>query len=203
MVSERNGEQTRERLLQAAFEEMHQHGYQGLRIDAILAKTHLAKGALYHHFPNKLALGYAIVDEVLLKQVQQHWWEPMAHADDPLASMQALLRADCQRFEQDEVFQGCPVNNLAQEMAALDEGFQSRLLQVMQVWIGAFAQAFERARDRGLVAAGLDPQLTAIYVVSSFQGLMSTAKCMQSAAMLVQLVGQLCNYIESLRTKQQ
>ena len=34
-----------------------------MRLDDVVAATGLTKGALYHHFPNKQALGYAVVDE--------------------------------------------------------------------------------------------------------------------------------------------
>ncbi len=201
MVHERNAEQTRERLLQAAFEEVYTHGYQGLRIDAVLAKTQLAKGALYHHFPNKLALGYAIVEEVLQKHVVDAWGEPLRRASDPLSQLQVLLRADCQKYPQDEVFQGCPINNLAQEMAALDQGFQTRLFKVMETWLASVAAAIAQAQAQGLARADLDPQLTAAYVVSTLQGVICTAKCMQSAVMLRLLVEQLCDYIETLRPR--
>ena len=73
MATERNTETTRTRILEAAREEIFQNGYQGMRIDSILQKTNLAKGALYHYFPNKLALGYAVVDEVLMGHFQNVW----------------------------------------------------------------------------------------------------------------------------------
>ena len=46
MATERNTETTRTRILEAAREEIFQNGYQGMRIDSILQKTNLAKGAL-------------------------------------------------------------------------------------------------------------------------------------------------------------
>ena len=58
-------ESARSRILRAAFEEIYRHGYQGTRVDAILAETGLTKGAFYHHFSSKQDLGYAVVDEFL------------------------------------------------------------------------------------------------------------------------------------------
>ena len=199
MVHERNAESTRQRLLNTAFDEIYQHGYHGLRIDAIVAKTQVAKGALYHHFPNKLALGYAIVEEVIMQHVLTQWAQPLAASVDAVCSLQQLLRAYALGLEGDGVFQGCPLNNLAQEMSAIDEGFQTRLRKVMDVWIGSFAAAFTRAQQQGLLRADVEPQLTAIYVMSSLQGSVCTAKCMQSTAMLSQLVEMLCAYLDGLR----
>ena len=61
----RDAEATRARLLDVAFSEIYQHGYQGLRVDALLAMARLTKGAFYHHFPSKTALGIAVIDELL------------------------------------------------------------------------------------------------------------------------------------------
>lgn len=201
MVIERNAESTRQRLLLTAFEEMYQHGYQGLRIDSIVAKTQLAKGALYHHFPNKLALGYAIVEEVIMEQVLMRWARPLEAATDPITSLQALLREYSQQpADENGGFQGCPLNNLAQEMSAIDEGFQSRLRQVMDAWIGSFADALSRAKAMGQVRANIDPNLTAVYIMSCMQGAICTAKCMQSTELLSQLADMLCDYLDSLRS---
>ena len=59
----RDSERTRERLLQAAFREVYKVGFQSAGIDTILAATNVTKGALYYHFENKQALGYAIVED--------------------------------------------------------------------------------------------------------------------------------------------
>jgi len=53
----RDPERTRERLLQAAFREIHRSGFQSAGIDTILAATNVTKGALYYHFESKEALG--------------------------------------------------------------------------------------------------------------------------------------------------
>jgi len=54
---------TRQIILQAAFDEIHARGFQGASLSKILSSTQVTKGALYHYFPNKLALGYAVVEE--------------------------------------------------------------------------------------------------------------------------------------------
>ena len=64
-VRARDPERTRQHLLQAAFQEMYRSGYQSADLDAILGKAGVTKGALYHHFENKEALGYAVIEEVI------------------------------------------------------------------------------------------------------------------------------------------
>jgi AcrR family transcriptional regulator len=59
---------TRDKLLKAAFEEIYRRGFQAASLDTILAKAGVTKGALYHHFPDKGALGYAVVRGFLLQR---------------------------------------------------------------------------------------------------------------------------------------
>ena len=63
----RNPERTRERLLQAAFREMHRSGFRNADLDAILARAGVTEGGLYYHFDNKEALGYAVVDTIMVQ----------------------------------------------------------------------------------------------------------------------------------------
>src|SRR5258708_34072914 len=73
----RDPERTRERLLQAAFREIHRSGFQSAGIDTILAATNVTKGALYYHFASKEALGYAVVEEKIAKLTHDRWLRPM------------------------------------------------------------------------------------------------------------------------------
>ena len=63
-VSVRNADATRQKILDIAFEEILLKGYQGLRVDGVLKKAALTKGAFYHHFSSKKELGLAVIDEV-------------------------------------------------------------------------------------------------------------------------------------------
>src|ERR1700691_5957206 len=83
-TTSRNPERTRELLLQAAFQEIYRSGYRSADLDAILAAAGLTKGALYYHFDNKEALGYAVVDEIIASNLHQKWVQPLRDAKDPI-----------------------------------------------------------------------------------------------------------------------
>ncbi len=74
---------TREKLLTAAFEEMYRRGFQAASLDTILAQAGVTKGALYHHFPDKAALGYAVVDEVVRGLLLDRWLGLLDPSEDP------------------------------------------------------------------------------------------------------------------------
>jgi TetR/AcrR family transcriptional repressor of nem operon len=199
MATERNAEQTRTRILEAAQEEIYQNGYQGMRIEAILQKTNLAKGALYHHFPNKLALGYAVVDEILMESIQTSWNEYASTYPDPLTAIQQLFLGKAECYKNEECFKGCPLNNLNQEMAAIDQGFHERLQKVMELIHQSIVAALEQGQEQGYVRRDINPTRIAMFIMASYQGIMGTAKCMQAPQLLGELFATLNDYIDTLR----
>ena len=50
---------------------MYRSGFRSADLDAILAAAGVTKGALYYHFDNKEALGYAVVDELIASNLRQ------------------------------------------------------------------------------------------------------------------------------------
>ena len=59
----------RERLLDAAESVFAESGYRGALVEDIAARAGLTKGALYWHFPSKLELFFALIDERVDKRV--------------------------------------------------------------------------------------------------------------------------------------
>ena len=58
------GEATRARLIAAARELFGERGYEGTSIEAVLAASGVARGALYHHFKSKTELFDAVLEAV-------------------------------------------------------------------------------------------------------------------------------------------
>jgi TetR/AcrR family transcriptional regulator, transcriptional repressor for nem operon len=188
---------TRGALLQAAFEEIHRSGFRGSDVESILRKAGMTKGALYHHFASKEALGYAILDEVVASIMREKWQAPLSDAADPVAALIDIIRSTS--LEREHVVRGCPLNNLAQEMSPLDEGFRKRAAALFEEWHVAMATALRAARERGQVRADVDPDETATFVIAAYEGYISLAKCFQDADRLRAGEQTLIRYLESLR----
>jgi AcrR family transcriptional regulator len=197
-IQRRNPERTRERLLKSAFSEVYRSGFQGSDIDAIINAAGVTKGALYHHFDSKEALGYAIVDEVIAGITLEKWIRPLHNPDDPIAALIAIVESTS--LSADHVRGGCPLNNLAQEMSPLDEGFRRRLAKVFDDWLGAIAGALRSGQRRGLVRADLDPNETAGFLIATYEGYISLSKSSQDPHMLQSGKRNMVRFLESLRT---
>jgi AcrR family transcriptional regulator len=142
----RDPERTRTLLLQAAFEQFHQSGFESAGLDTILAAAGVTKGALYYHFDSKKALGYAIVEELIAANLREKWLRPFRSGTDPIETLIGIVRATSPQRE--VVRAGCPLNNLAHEMSLKDEGFRKHLAKVFEEWQEGTAAALRRGSWR-------------------------------------------------------
>jgi TetR/AcrR family transcriptional repressor of nem operon len=195
--SRRNPERTRERLLQAAFDEVHRSGFRGSDLDSILGVAGVTKGALYHHFKNKEALGYAVVDEVIAASMLNKWLRPLQNAEDPLVTLAALVTSE--PMTPADIALGCPLNNLSQEMSPLDEGFRKRLAKVFNDWHGGITAALRQGQKRGFVRGDIQPSDVAWFFIAAYEGYVSLAKTSRDTRVWHAGKRMLKRYLASLR----
>lgn len=193
-------EATRRKLLEAAFAEIYRQGFQAASLEAILARAGVTKGALYHHFPDKAALGCAVVDEVVRRRLLERWLGGLGpSAADPLAALQVTLRRRAASLTAEEVELGCPLNNLAQEMSPLDERFRRRIDAALDAWRNGFARALARGQEAGTVRPDVHPRRVAAFLVGAAEGAYGLAKGARSRAMLRANLETLATFLDGLR----
>ena len=193
----RNPERTRECLLQAAFGEVYRSGFQSASLDTILASTGVTKGALYHHFESKEALGYAVVEEIIAADLRAKWLRPLLKGKDPINTLIGILQSESLRPE--DVRGGCPLNNLAQEMSPIDEGFRKRLARVFQAWQQGIAAALREGQTQGTVRRDTEPAEAAGLLIAMLEGYVSLAKNAQDAKVLKAGIRNIVGWLRSLR----
>jgi len=172
----RDPQRTRQRLLQAAFREVYRYGFQSAGIDTILAATNVTKGALYHHFESKEALGHAIIEEVVAEITADRWMRPLRQSKDqnPVDSLIGIVRAIPARPS--DVKRGCPLVNLTQEMSLLNEHFRKRLEKIFTAWQEGIAVALRDGQSAGTVRRDLVPEETASFLIAMVEGYEVLAK---------------------------
>ena len=197
----RNPDLTRHALLEAAFLEIYRTGFQAASLDNILAKCKccVTKGALYHHFSSKLELGYAVVDELIRGHILNRWVSSLQNAENAVDGLIGVLSSKMPLNFDPSL--GCPLNNLAQEMSPLDEGFRKRLEALYDEWRGGIAHVLKEGQRKGQVRADVDPEGTAVFIVASLEGGMSLSKNSQDKRLLDKCKGALLQYLEGLRAR--
>ena len=194
----RNLAATRKQILSAAFGEILAHGFHATSIDAILERTTLTKGALFHQFATKLELGYAVVDEVIGPMTMARWVAPLASFANPLEGILHQLERNIGDAPQDELNQGCPLNNLIQEMAHSDPGFQRRLRRVLEDWIDGVAAEVRRGQRSGHIRRSVKARDVAGHVVMSHEGFFGIIKGLRDKRIFRSLVASLEHYFAGI-----
>ena len=199
MTTERNPENTRLKILRAAFQEIHRHGYQGMRVDRVLKITGLKKGALYHHFSSKQALGYAVLEELIQKSIRELWIDPLQNFNDPLEGIQTLFEVLDGVWSDEFFFLGCPLNNLAQEMSPIDEGFRERIENFFQNWKASISEALNNGQVQGTVDNSINTNDCAMYILASIEGALGMTKNYQNKEVYYSCARELNRYLKTLK----
>jgi len=184
----------------AAFAEFYKNGFQGGSLNQIVEAAGITKGALFHHFASKQELGYAVVDEIIGPILQERWIKPVANSADPIADLKRAFR----QFVKEDIasghyVQGCPLNNLAQEMSPLDSGFRQRIDKLYDIWRSSYAAAFAAGIKARKVRKDVSPRNVAALVVASQMGIWGTAKSSQDPQLMVHACDAICDYLDGLK----
>ncbi|WP_206484333.1 TetR/AcrR family transcriptional regulator [Thalassotalea sp. G2M2-11] len=192
----RDAEQTRQKILAISADEIHQHGFKDTSLSIILKRCGISKGALYHHFDNKMELGYAVFEEIYTPMFLA-MWQPAVEAADPIEGLCCFFQSMSEEMSCDEVICGCPLNNLCQEMAAVDEGFRLRILNMQQQLNHLIAINLQRVADS--LQPNLDFKQVAYFIVSCFHGSSSLSKSTKNKELFDKVIAELCRYIRHLK----
>jgi AcrR family transcriptional regulator len=192
----RDAEQTRQKILEISADEIHKNGFAATSLSSILVRCDVSKGALYHHFKNKMELGYAVFEEIYTPMFLE-LWQPAVEIDDPIDGLCDFFTAMYEESSCDEIVCGCPLNNLCQEMSGVDEGFRLRILNMQQQLNQLIAINLQRISNQ--LRSDIDFTQVAYFIVSTFHGASSLSKCSKNKDLFEKVIKELCRYIKDLR----
>ncbi|WP_413612739.1 TetR/AcrR family transcriptional regulator [Bdellovibrio sp. HCB-110] len=194
----RDLEKSRKEILDVAFFEVFSRGFQGVSVDDIVKKTSMTKGAFYHHFPTKLDLGYALVDEVIKPMIIDRWIRPLDNYDNPLEGILKQMKILIGKSDPAHLKLGCPLNNLVQEMAPVDEGFKVRLQAALTLWIDEMETHLKRAKKAGYLKSDVNTRHVAHFVVMTHEGFYGMLKGLDDPKAFEAMFDSLKRYFETL-----
>lgn len=168
----------RDRLLASASRLIHDRGYSAVSVSDICDDAGLKKGSFYHFFPSKRDLVLAAIDRYAAEQAHSI----SAALDPQLPAVEQLRRmfetAACEvaeRHAADGSIQGCPLGNLALEMAHRDPAIRDKVSCVFAQWRAAVGMVLRRAVQRGELEPH-DTDTVAEAIVAYVEGAILMAK---------------------------
>lgn len=188
--------ETRERLVESARDLFLAQGYQATGIAEILRQAGANSGSLYHYFPTKEDLLVAV-----LEWYQAHIQDDLldlhtAHLDDPIERIFGLLDGYRKLLVSCDFAVGCPIGNLALELANSHPGVRPLLQVNFDQWVGAVAGFLEAAADR--LPEDLDRRALAVHILTAMEGGMMLARTYRSLEPFDRTVTHLRGYLDLL-----
>jgi len=185
---------SREKLLDVAFDEIYHNGYYSTSVDKILKTAKMNKGSMYHFFKSKKELGLAVVKERVSHYIEDKYSVLLNYDSNIIEELLTLIK-DRKNFD---FVTGCKVNNLVQELSSKDSEFKSAL----EVIYLRFEQIIEKVLQKAIQNNEIkhnNAKLLGIYVVASLEGCLITAKKSHNGEMFHDCISQLELFLNSLK----
>ena len=193
----KKGEETRDRILAAATELIHQRGYKATGVAEIVAASGVPKGSFYFYFASKEELG-----RVLLQRYREKQREELARIFPEDAEAIPTIRAffeDAARMQADAGCKsGCLLGNLAAEITESEE-LRKELAGTLDDLLKVLAGAVARGQARGELSTDFAPEAAADFFLSVFEGSILLAKARRDPQALEASLSMLARYLETLR----
>lgn len=184
-------------ILASAAPLFNQRGFAGTSIADILAATALEKGGLYNHFASKEDLALEAFDYAYAA-VEAYFAKALAGTQSGLKRLRAYVDAFERYVERPVVEGGCPIVNACMEADDALPFLRERVTSAFKAMRAVVLHNVARAVERGEVAADLDVEQTADFIVAVLEGSVILARGMRSRAHARRAAAALRSWIDAL-----
>lgn len=186
----------RERLIDAARELFHTQGYEATGVAQILAKAGVRSGSLYHFFKSKEELLQAVLDWYRDHLWPVVMWPIFTRVTDPIERIFTVLQMYREALVGTGFTFGCPIGNLALELAECQPATRERIAKCFDGWRQAICQCLELAREE--LTDDVDLNGLAGFVLVVMEGGIMQSRSHRAIEPYDQAVAQLRDYFNRL-----
>jgi TetR/AcrR family transcriptional repressor of nem operon len=195
----KKGEETRNRILEAARGLIHQRGFKNTGLQDILTESGVPRGSFYFYFPSKEALGLALLTQYRAKHRAELETAVFPPEGPVLPQIAAFFEQSVRRQMEGGCKQGCMLGNLAAELTDENESLRRAIGDLFLDLRDIVAGALERGQGAGELRSDFDARGAAEFLVSVFEGSILVAKARRDPAALTASAQMLDRYLETLR----
>jgi TetR/AcrR family transcriptional regulator, transcriptional repressor for nem operon len=187
---------TRERLLSTALRLFWEKGYNSTSVADILREAEANSGSLYHYFPTKQDVLVGVLEQYrdgIEPMLLQPVWDGV---EDPIEKVFALLQGYRRLLLESDFRLGCPIGNIALEIAEPDPVVRARLVENFEGWVAAVKDCFDEAGHR--FPPGTDTLHLARFCLVSMEGGVMVARSYRDIGPFDEMVATLRDYLERM-----
>jgi len=193
---------TRRAILDAAEALVYEQGFAASSIDTVIDRAGVTKGAFFHHFKSKAALGLALVQRFAQRdaKILDHFITRVEKLSrDPV--QQVLLFAAVFEDELSELggpHPGCMFATFCFEAGLFDETTRDVIAEGFRTWRDRLAEKFAAAIAARPPSIEVDPKQLADMATAMFEGGLVLSKGLGEPRVHIEQMRQYRNYIELL-----
>jgi TetR/AcrR family transcriptional regulator, transcriptional repressor for nem operon len=197
--AERGRPNARSKLIEAAHVLVKRKGYAATSVDEICAEAGVTKGAFFHHFASKEALGVAATEAWTARADALIFTLPTwTSLPDPLDRLLAHIDFRSSLIDGPAETFTCFVGTLVQETHATNDALRAASDASMQAYAERLAEDIQAAIQKYGIAHGMTAISLAWHVQAALQGGFVLAKARNDPAIARATVAHLKHYVESL-----
>lgn len=171
---------TREEIIRRGADLIHAQGFNATGLQQILQAAGIPKGSFYFYFRSKDHFGLEIIDyfgtqigDVFSRFLQDQNAPPLVRLENLLDYFESL-------FEKNGCGLGCPIGNLALELADTNDSLRLKLREIVEGLIARIEACLEEARRAETLAGGISPSDAARFIFHGFEGAVMNMKLARS-----------------------
>jgi TetR/AcrR family transcriptional regulator, transcriptional repressor for nem operon len=190
----------RDDLINTMFKTLYTQGYHASNLNAILKEAGTSKGGMYHLFSSKQELAIVSIEKVIGDFIHTFWEEPIQNSENTLQTLLDLImnlsNADIIDGMRIDYRYGCPMNNMIQELSAVDDAFSTTLRELFNRWEQSINLAL--TTNKKLLRIDIDVNHASAFIIAAIEGSYTYAKIHQSKDSFEHAMNQVILYIKSL-----
>ena len=202
VVGPDQGERTRERILDVAYDAINQKGFAATSIEELVEAAGITKSGFFYHFRDKNDMArqlferFLIEDEAIFDTLESR---ARALSDDPLQSLLILLNLYAEMMdERDELHPGCMVSTVTYQERIFDAELKRMNVEYLLRMRQRFARWFSEILERRMPLVDTDIEAFADHLTVIVEGAIVQSKALNDPAVLGAQVRLFRNHVKLL-----
>lgn len=187
---------TRDRIIDTARRLFWEQGFNATGVAQILQEAKVRSGSLYYFFPTKDDLLLAVLEKYKILLDPEVVRPVFERVTDPIERVFGILAGYRQLLIQTKYQYGCPIGNLALEVAQAQPAARKLIAENFTGWRKAIELCLKDAADR--LPRTLDREQLSLFVLTTMEGAVMLARSYHSLEAYDAAVQQLRDYFERL-----